>query len=357
MPDKRLIRALFHLFSWMLNGLGAVFLIFMVVLPLALTWQTYNPRPATFGPESGRIRYDTALRADEITMSFNPAVTDGYGQQISRITGEDGILRYYSEDNHLFGQYSIDSLRRVVQSPPNQLPVALRSRILADRNRQTRQIDSVLRADPNAHITRLPDRWITHSVQSGFAWTIQVPVFSGSVFRYRSPGPWISPHNWSRQVSHPLDARLELRVSREVPYQLTIGIHRWPDLIRPFWPLAGLSLLSSLLWFLLPGAVLQWLREILSELLDDTYFASAITSRFRRIGGAFIAMFFARNLLDILKPFAANEYLQTQGFMAETWVYAGPDHWLWLFIGLVTLVLAQIFHYGSLLQREQDLTI
>jgi hypothetical protein len=357
MPDKRLIRRLFNLFGWMLNGLKAISLL-LLLTPLFLTWQTYSPRRAASGLRPARVQYDTALGAEPINTSFTRPSIDGRGQYISRVSAENGNLNYYDEDNHVRQQYPLDSLRRVLQSPLNQLPADLRQRILTDRNRQTRQIDSMLRADPDVRIIRLPDRWVRQPTSgSGVAWRIKVPIWGQSVFNPRI-GSYTNLTDWNRLASERPYAEIRPHLDLNATFELTVSIHRWSDLTFPVWVMAILSLITTLLWFLLPGVILHWLREIFRGLLNDAYFAPAITIRMQRIGQAFVGTFVAQNLLVTLNSYAARTYLDDRYFYSSNNLpYVSLDHWLWLFIGLVTLVLAQIFHYGSLLQREQDLTI
>jgi hypothetical protein len=356
MPDKRLIRRLFKLFGWMLNGLKVFFLLWLLT-PLTLTWQTYSPRRAASGLRPARVQYDTALGTKPINTSFTRPTIDGRGRYFSRVSAENGNLNYYDEDNRLRQHYPLDSLRRTVQSPLGQLPADLRKRVLADRNRQTQQIDSILRADPDVSIIRLPDRWVRQPTSgSGVAWRLKVPVWGNSTFNPRTQS-WTNLTDWNRLVSEYPYAEIRPHLDRGLPYELTVSIHRWSDLTRPVWPLAILSLLTTLLWFLLPGVILHWLREILRGLLNEVYFAPAITVRMQRIGQAFVGTFFAQNLLATLNSYAARDYLDGRYFYGPKLPYVSLDHWLWFFVGLVTLVLAQIFHYGSLLQREQDLTI
>ena len=364
MKKNVFIRFMHRLCGLLFYGQGALLLTGVVLLPLGLLYQSNTVEPLATARKN-RVRYDTTFsKSVSGGSSYNLAMADNRGNFISKIDWQEQYLTYYDETGNATSRLRIDSLEhlyRVANQP--SLPDSVRQRVLADQRHQTRQIDSVLQANPTAMIHRMPDRWLLQpDVYTGtgpggtsFAYSIQVPI---RMYPMSPKHGFINTTEWHQLISY--EPYSDLRINRDSrdDYRLNIFIRRWADLTRSVWPLFALSLAQALVYVLVFWFVTLWFWQIFADLAGGNYFHEQVANRLSRIGWLFACAFVLKNLLDTIQPLVASAYIRQQGYNLITrWVLTGFDYWLWLSAGLILIAFAQIFRYGTQLQHEQDLTV
>ncbi len=341
MQNDSFIRVMHRIFSWLFFGSIALLVLSLVLLPIAFTRQ--EMRTAN---RSEQVRYDTLL-TNQGTSVFNALAVDNTGQLISKIERQNEYLTYYGENGESIAHLRLDSMDNIA------------STLRMVRKKHARQIDSVLVANPYAMVYQFPDRWLIGAdAFSGYAFNATLPYYG--LFESGADSRLLWPViDWQRTVSYVPAATVRLSQDRNTPYQLTVNIRRWSDLTPAAWPVMVITLIMFLLvagFFIL---IIYWFRAIFADLLRGHYFERQIVKRVRYIGWLFVVGFVVKNGVDVMKPLLAKYYLQSQGYEdgGWGWTWNGPDYWLWLWAGLVLLVFARIFSYGTQLQREHDLTI
>jgi hypothetical protein len=114
------------------------------------------------------------------------------------------------------------------------------------------------------------------------------------------------------------------------------------------------TLFSTILLFAVYLYVLYNLRKIFATLVAENPFDCENVVRIRRIGGAVVTGAVLKSLVQTAFGFLFMRYVSIPGvdFNAKLSLDFAT-----LFLGLVILVLAEIFHVGSGMQEEQDLTV
>lgn len=352
MKNLRLIRWLYLLSTFFLYLEGALVFISFVAGPLMITAQTYTK------PDKQRVRYDTTLNTHNISSaSFTPAISSR-GRFINQIDRDSVFLTYYDDDQVVVDRLRLDSLQRLLHPIPiDHVPDEAHQQALLYQQRMTRQIDSALAVNPDAEIVRMPDRWLLLPVTaSGFALSVNVPLY-GDVW---PKGHYLpeSPQQWRRTLTYHPYTYLEPNLDKRLPYVLQASIHRWPDLNSFIGPLLLIGSIWGIFYLAMLMLITQWFREIFADLLNEEFFGERTARRVQQSGWLFIGAFVLKNGVDVFQPLIAQRYLQTQGFDAyQHWIWSGPDHWSWLWAGLILLAFAQVFRYGTQLQQESELTI
>ncbi len=115
-----------------------------------------------------------------------------------------------------------------------------------------------------------------------------------------------------------------------------------------------LTLFSIILLFAVYLYVLYNLRKIFATLVTENPFDRENVVRIRRIGGAVIAGAVLKSLVQTAFGFFFTHYVSVTGvdFRAKLSLDLTT-----IFLGLVFLVLAELFRLGSAMQEEQDLTV
>lgn len=341
MQNDSFIRVMHRIFSWLFYGSVLLLVLSIAALPVAFTWQETHT-----ANRSEQVRYDTLFRGNGGTASFG--TFDNTGQFISKVGWQDNYLTYYGENGEPVAHLRLDSLQQVAGT------------LRMARKKQAQQIDSALAANPYTMIYQLPDRWLVQPDAVGsFDFIATLPYYGLFVSETGRERAWLGPAtDWQRTVSYVPAAKVRLNQDQSIPYQLTVKIRRWSDLTPAGLVIFIVTLLTTLLaagFFIL---IIYWFRAIFANLLQGQYFEQQIVQRVRYIGWLFIIGFMVKNATDIIKPLLAQYYLVSQGYEnMGGWIWNGPDYWLWLWAGLVLLVFARIFSYGTQLQREHNLTI
>ncbi|WP_375446921.1 DUF2975 domain-containing protein [uncultured Fibrella sp.] len=353
MKNIRLIRWLYRISSFLLYLEGAFIFLSFVVIPLMITGQTYS------SSRRQQVEYDTTLRTGSSSgHGFSMATTDTQGQLISQAERRDSVIIYYGENQRKIYRLRLDSLKRLLQpKKSDNIPVVTHQRAVAYQHKLNRQVDSIQAVDPGTRIVRMPDRWIIQpGWSSGFAWSVTIPL-QGEVWPKARYQPQL-PQQWQRILAYKPYTYLQQNLDKRLPFVLRASIFRWSDLNSFIWPLLLISSGWGLFYVAMLMLMTHWFREIFADLLNGEFFGKRIAQRVQQSGWLFIGGFVLENAIDVFQPIVAQQYLKKQGYLSYAqWVWSGPDHWLWLWAGLVLLVFAQIFRYGTQLQQENELTI
>lgn len=100
--------------------------------------------------------------------------------------------------------------------------------------------------------------------------------------------------------------------------------------------------------------VIYQLRKIFNTLVDGTPFTIDNVRRIRFIGAAVIAGTLLKGLLHTLIGIYFSNVIQLPGLELNANV---KIDFIGIFLGLVILVLAEVFRHGARLQEDQDLTV
>lgn len=357
MENVRLIRWLYRLSSFLLCLEGALIFLFLVLLPLMITRQSYLANSPKGNGQ--RIEYDTTLSAGRtFGKGFSELTPDSQGQLIKKVERNDSVIVYYGENRQVITRLRLDSLRRLLHpTAADSVPISDHRQAIAYQQRLTRQIDSVLTTTPGIKIYRTPDRWLLqHEHGQGFVWSLAIPLYR---MIWTKEGFDLPPgDNWRHTLTHKPYMYLEPNLDYRLPVMLRASIYRWSDLNSFIWPLLLVSTGWVLFYLAMLMLITQWFREIFADLLNGDFFGERIARRVQQSGWLFIGGFILKNVIDVFQPILVGRYLQTQGYVSYApWIWSGPDHWSWLWAGLVLLAFAQIFRYGTQLQRENELTI
>lgn len=116
----------------------------------------------------------------------------------------------------------------------------------------------------------------------------------------------------------------------------------------------AIQFILILLLMLIVLLVLYQLRKIFATLAGGTPFTGENVSRIRIIGIVVIAGSLLQNAIHILNGIYLSGVLQMPGL--EPAVNMKVDL-TGILVGAVVIILAEVFHYGTCLQEEQDLTV
>lgn len=353
MKNVLLIRWLYRISSSLLYLEGAIIFLAVVVVPLMITGQTYS------SSRRQQVEYDTTLRTgSRSSRGFGIFTTDTEGRLISRTERQDSVIMYFDENQRVIYRLRLDSLKRLLHpGKADNVPVTVHQRAVAYQHKLNQQIDSSRAVNLGARIIRMPDRLILQpGSSSGFCWAVSIPLY-GEVWPKSHYYPYI-PQLWQRTLAYKPYTYLQQNMNKRFPFVLHASIFRWSELNSFVWPLLLISSAWGLFYLAMLMLMTQWFREIFADLLNGDFFGKRIARRVQQSGWLFIIGFMLENAIDVFQPIVAQRYLKTQGYLSYAqWVWSGPDHWLWLWAGLVLLVFAQIFRYGTQLQQENELTI
>lgn len=335
MNSKTFIRWMHRLFDTLFYGQIAfycLFLCFPFIMQVASWWEL------SIANGGNRVIYDTTasgLQRLPITVS---ETYDSSGKRLGR-TERDPT-------SSISTRLLIDSLPRRADSSGSTLA----KRKL--RKRQNQEIDSVLKADASAIVRRYRDSYaVQHPWESSFAFAIPISGYP-SQYGLSLPGVWRDT-----LTKKPL-IKLEQAIRTGSPYLLSISVCSFDDI-------STLPLQLTLAYFallLLYALCLSWttflFKKTFGELVQGVYISTSSWLRCQKIGWLLIGGFILINGLRTLIHASAWRLLIDHGY--APWgqqPFLWPENWMWLWAGLILLVFAQLFRYGSQLQQEHDLTV
>lgn len=352
MKSNTLITTLKKLFDLLYRGVFIVLgfqLLFIFIITIIGPYLRARRYVPTSHP---RVFLDTvsqSAQATEVTQF------DEKGRVVKRIVPEgddfvtyDGQGREINRESVVARQQRGDSIQRALPDSVKQETQALEQTV---KQRDDQKIDSILRHDPKAIITRTKHGYSSRG--SGGFGTIQIDL-PGQVWSGR-PG-FKSPVYWEQPVEEP-----SVFVRHNSPeLQLQFRYRSLTDFMH-LPPVASISFLLSIgLLFGGPLRLLWQFRKLFAGFSAGQYFTTGQVGRIWQIGWTLVWLFLLHTLLCNGRYYWVVQYMQAhnyQVFPPNGIPILWPDNWLLLLSGLTLLALAQVFLHGLQLKQENDLTI
>ncbi len=335
-----MIRWIYRIFDTLFFGQITIYCLALCA-PLIFSVADWYERSVT--GDGQRIRYDTTF--SRTIPNFTSEIRDSTGRILSKSEEEAGQLVTRDASGRGIRRQSLDSLQKAHAA----LDTPELERI---RARQDREIDSLLKADPNVRVIRYKDGYRTSG--KGTLYTgLTFPIF-GTVSRAGK----FPPPLWRDTLSVSPAITILQTENSSAPYTLSFQVRSWQE----FQHIPVILILLGYLRLLLYIGSLLWatylLKNLFRALTYEVYFSKLIWKRCQAVGWIFVGLFVSYNLTLNLSHAATWRYLAAHGFH-EDWQqpFLWPDEWMWLWGGLTLLVFAQAFRFGTQLQQEKDLTI
>lgn len=267
--------------------------------------------------------------------------------------------------------YNIDSLGRVITSIPKaelaQAPDSLRQLIqsaeIVARRRQAAEMDSVLRANPEAYVIKHQNDYVLLEPSSFSIFRLRM---NSGLIVHPQPMPQSDFYNWTSTTKtweYVMQHNPSIRVKREMDfatkdYLLVFGYRTWQQ-FKAIPPMAFLLGQASfiLFWLALILGSYQF-KRLFDDLSDSRYFSASQFVRMQRVSRIMIGYFIATFLVDNAQNIYVRYYLRQHNFyISDRFMPFFPEHWSILIAGLTLLVFARLFRYGHQLQEDAELTI